>query len=319
MLRSPFPRSFRPRAVLGALCAAVFILLGATACQSVDGWQRGLIYRPSAQLERTPDNAGLSYQDVWIDTPAAGSFKDGKVHGWWMPAREADAPALLFLHGNAGNMGYNLGIVERLATLGYSVLAIDYRGFGRSSPGVPDEPALYADAQAAWKELARLAPQASRRVIYGHSLGGAVAIDLASRVPDAGALIVESSFTSMADMAEVRGYGWLPVSFILTQHFSSRDKIAKVSVPTLFIHGERDGMVPVAMSQQLFELAKGPKELLIVPGARHANAGMVAGEQWRHAIQQVSTNSTLTAAIPALPLGTVPAAPLPAATSTGGN
>ncbi|MEC5396875.1 alpha/beta hydrolase [Uliginosibacterium sp. H1] len=319
MPRNALFRSLRPRAALGALCAAVFILLGATACQSVDGWQRGLIYRPSAQLERTPDNAGLGYQDVWIDAPAAGSFNDGKVHGWWLPAREADAPALLFLHGNAGNLGYNLGIVERLATLGYSVLAIDYRGFGRSSPGVPDEPALYADAQAAWKELAKLAPRASRRVIYGHSLGGAVAIDLASRVPDAGALIVESSFTSMADMAEVRGYGWLPVSFILTQHFASRDKIARVSVPTLFIHGERDGMVPATMSRQLFELAKGPKELLIVPGARHANAGMVAGEQWRQAIQQVSTPSTLSAAVPALPLGTVQTTTLPTSASAAGN
>lgn len=286
-MRIRFMTAHLPR-FLRLLLAALIGVTALAACQSIDTWQRGLIYRPTTTLDRTPDSVGVHFQEVWISTPAAGQFDAGRVHGWWMPAKQADAPALLFLHGNAGNLSYNLPIIERLGALGFSVLAIDYRGYGRSDAGVPDEPALYADAQAAWHELARLAPRATRRLIYGHSLGGAIAIDLAARVSDAHALVVESTFTSMADMADRRGYGWLPVSLILTQRFDSRDKIAQVRIPKLIIHGERDGMVPVEMGRALYDAARDPKELLVVPDARHSNVGSVAGERWRAALRRVA-------------------------------
>jgi len=135
------------------------------------------------------------------------------IHAWWWPAADADAPALLYLHGVRWNLTGHLFRLEQLRNLGFSVLAIDYRGFGQSLGELPSERSVYADARVGWERLKALQPDPDKRFIYGHSLGGAVAVDLAAELgeqaergdspPQARALIIESTFTSLADVATV--------------------------------------------------------------------------------------------------------------------
>ena len=136
--------------------------------------------------------------------------------------------------------------IRQLHDFGFSVLAIDYRGFGRSDGGVPSEETVYEDARAAWRRFAELVPDAHQRFIYGHSLGGAVAVDLAAELdrgtvagePEpARGLIVESSFTTLVDVAKALSYSWLPVQWVISQKFDAIDKITNVRMPVLFVHG----------------------------------------------------------------------------------
>jgi pimeloyl-ACP methyl ester carboxylesterase len=191
---------------------------------------------------------------------------------------------VLYLHGARWSLGGNLFRIARWQRMGFNVLAIDYRGFGRSDGELPSEAQAYADAQAAWEALRRREPDPARRFVFGHSLGGAVAIDLATRSPDMAGLVVESSFTSIRDMAEMTKYGYLPVGLILTQRFDSLAKVPKLAVPVLFIHGAEDRWVPPAMSERLHAAAPAPKRLVLVPGGGHSNVSAVAFEQYRREV-----------------------------------
>ena len=128
----------------------------------------------------TPQLESLVFTDQWVESPATDGVAGGLLHGWWIPHSSSDAPAVLYLHGNSGNISSNrnISVIHGLHRAGFAVLAIDYRGYGRSTMALPNESALYADAQAAWERMLVLAPHARKRLIYGHSLGGAVAIDL---------------------------------------------------------------------------------------------------------------------------------------------
>lgn len=163
--------------------------------------------------------------------------------------------------------------------MGYSVLAIDYRGFGQSSALLPLQTTAVEDAEAALKELARRQPDLTRRFIYGHSLGGAIAIDLAARddLPDFAGMIVESSFTSVSGMLSTLKYGWIPgLSLFVTQPFNSLGKLAKLRTPMLFIHGTADSVVPHTMSDELYaaalNVAPNLKRLVKIEGASHSGA-----------------------------------------------
>lgn len=254
------------------------IVIGAAAagggCAYLDVMQRELIYQPVRDYAGTPADRGLEFEDVWLTVKGAPGEASERVHGWWLPARRPDAPTLLYLHGTRGSLGRNLYRIARWRDLGFSVLAIDYRGFGRSDGELPSEAEVYADAQAAWKYLRTREPDPQRRFLYGHSLGGAVAIEVASRNADVAGLIVESSFTSMSDMAARSKYGFLPVDLVLTQHFDSLAKISSVSAPVLFIHGTGDRYVPPEMSERLYQAAREPKRLLLVEDAGHNDASM---------------------------------------------
>lgn len=150
---------------------------------------------------------------------------------------------------NIGDSAYN---TARLRRIGFSVLAIDYRGFGRSRGAFPSEAQVYEDAQAGWEDLKTRHADAKRRFVYGHSLGGAVAIDLTARNPDIGGLIGESSFTSIGDLArDIHGLGLLPLDWLLTQRFDSLAKIGSIAMPMLFLHGSADATVPVSMGERL--------------------------------------------------------------------
>ncbi|HAJ88339.1 MAG TPA: alpha/beta hydrolase, partial [Pseudomonas sp.] len=167
------------------------------------------------------------------------------IHAWWWPAADADAPALLYLHGVRWNLTGHLFRLEQLRNLGFSVLAIDYRGFGQSLGELPSERSVYADARVGWERLKALQPDPDKRFIYGHSLGGAVAVDLAAELgeqaergdspPQARALIIESTFTSLADVATVVSDTTLPVRWLLSQKFDSIDKIDRIGMPLLVV------------------------------------------------------------------------------------
>ena len=228
-----------------------------------------------------------------LDVPVSIEGGRQRIHAWWWKAERDDAPAVLYLHGSRWNLTGQLFRIEQLHDFGFSVLAIDYRGFGRSDAGTPSEQTVYEDARAAWARLAQLQPDAERRYIYGHSLGGAVAIDLAAWLsaaegsPAARGLIVESTFTTLADMARALSYEWLPVQFILSQKFDSVAKMSQVRIPVLVVHGEADRYVPARFSKVLYEAARGPKQLLLVDGATHNNSMRVGSAEYRAALQSL--------------------------------
>jgi pimeloyl-ACP methyl ester carboxylesterase len=158
-----------------------------------------------------------------------------------------------------------------------NVFIIDYRGYGSSTGGPPREKLLYEDAERSWKYLVaeRNIPPA-HIAIYGHSLGGAVAIDLASKHPEAGALITEGTFTSIADLADRFSFAaYLPVRLILTERFDSISKIGAIHLPTLILHGEADRMNPPLSARRLYDAAPGPKQLALIPGGGHEDSAEV--------------------------------------------
>ena len=244
--------------------------------------QRSLIFEPTPLLQSTPDRMGLNYTDMRI--PSGSGAERGEMYAWWVPAAHGGSPTLLYLHGNDRNIASNLGHVQRLHDLGYNVLLIDYRGFGKSSGGQPSEAKVYEDAESAWHYLidqGHISP--NQLFIYGHSLGGAIAIDLAVHHPDAAGLIVESTFTSMLKMGEI-DYGYLPISLLLNQRFESLAKMSKIKMPVLIIHGTWDDIVPVAMAQELYAAVVGPKFLTLIEGGGHNNSGSIGWVEYRDAL-----------------------------------
>ncbi len=202
----------------------------------------------------------------------------GRLYGWWVPAK--GSKTLLYLHGSGANIGLDAKHVDRFNDMGLSVFSFDYRGYGKSEGAFPSETAVYADAQRAWTYLTQERKIPPRDIlIYGHSLGGAIAIDLATHHPEAAGLIVQSSFTSGVDMA--RNDFWtaiFPANLLLKQRFESINKVPKIKLPVLFMHGEADQRIPFSMSNHLFAASgSSRKQLRTFPGADHDNVAEVAG------------------------------------------
>ena len=196
---------------------------------------------------------------------------------------------VLYLHGNGLNVGANVEHANRFHRLGLSVFLIDYRGYGKSQGEFPTESQVYKDAQLAWDYLVKQRGINPKQIyIYGHSLGGAVAIDLAVRHPEAAGLIVEGSFTSARAMVDFQSgvYRMFPIDLLLTQRFDSLAKVDRLQMPLLFIHGTADTVVPVEMSKKLFDAAPEPKQLYIVPDAGHNNLAEFAGAEYLQRISQ---------------------------------
>ncbi len=243
-------------------------------CTQLDSWQRKTIFAP----EVTPQS--------WWREPATGTevfdlplANGDKVRAWYWRSPQANAPTVLYLHGARWNLNGSAFRIDGWTRMGYSVLAIDYRGFGASTPRLPSEDSALQDAQAGLQELARRQPDPARRFVYGHSLGGAIAIDLAARKnePPFAGLIVESSFTSISAMLSTMRWGKVPgTSLFITQPFDSVDKLAALSTPMLFLHGTADRVVPHTMSDELFaaasKVAPDLKRLVKLDGASHSGA-----------------------------------------------
>lgn len=299
----------------------------ASVCALIFLWQNRLIFHPSPIIQTTPAFFKLEYQEVWLEVPAFRRFgflsfpvkkisslfsfvkrssleeamtdeknegnegdnsgKTERIHCWWIPASGQEAGVILYFHGNGINMGANISHACRFHQLGFSILLVDYRGYGRSEGSFPTESSVYQDAQAAWNYLVRARGVPAEQIfIYGHSLGGAIAIDLAVQHPEAAGLIVESSFTSIRQMAAYRGNFWMfPAGLLVNQHFDSITKVRSLQIPVLFMHGTADIVVPYQMSQMLFAAAEEPKHLVLFPEAGHNDVADVVGSQYLEAVQ----------------------------------
>ncbi|WP_447977868.1 alpha/beta hydrolase [Candidatus Nitrospira bockiana] len=228
------------------------------------------IYHPSPWIERDWARiSGLPLEDVWLTS------EDGtQIHGWYVAAGER-APALLWCHGNAGNMINRLDNLARLHELGLTVLLFDYRGYGRSR-GTPSETGFYQDARAAYAHVTdRRSVDPARLVVFGRSLGAAVAGALVAERPAAG-LILESAFPSVAAVARNQLMG-LPAHWLLQSRFPLIDRLKHVRVPLLMVHGDRDDIIPLRLGQQVFDAAHPPKSFYVVEGADHNNTYLVGG------------------------------------------
>ncbi|MCC3414274.1 MULTISPECIES: alpha/beta fold hydrolase [unclassified Microcoleus] len=238
--------------------------------------QTRLIFSPTPAIAKTPDAFKIPYEEVWLPVNGRSpkTAKTDKIHGWWLPtANPQPLGTLLYLHGKGFNIGTNINQSYRFRELGFSVLLMDYRGYGRSQGSFPSEARIYEDAETAYNYLVKqrqLSP--SEIFLYGHSLGGAVAVELAVTHPKVAGLIVQSSFTSMLDMVERQSLMRLfPVRLLLTQKFDSLNKVKLLRIPVLFAHGSADPLIPAAMSEKLYAAAGEPKQILLVPNAKHNN------------------------------------------------
>jgi len=265
--------------LLTSLALAVLVSAG---CATLDTKQREWIFQPS---DRSWGGAASTegMQDVWIAFDSATTGKAERLHGLWMPHAQADAPVMLYLHGARWNVSGSSSRIRRMQELGFSVLAIDYRGFGQSSAGLPSEAMATEDARAAWDWLAQQQP-GKPRYIFGHSLGGAIAIDLARDVADEQGTIVEGTFTSIADVVSTFKWGWVPVSGLITQRFESVRKVSQIGSPLLVVHGSEDRLILPSLGRKLYEAAQEPKRFVLVEGGSHHNTNAVGQPQYREAL-----------------------------------
>lgn len=218
--------------------------------------------RLTADQRIAPPNGA---EEVWF------TAKDGtRLHGWYFANQQKPETTIIYFHGNGGNIS-NVGwLGERLAKRGFSVLLFDYRGYGLSSGSTLDEEDLYLDGEAAWEFVVNEKKAAPETVVlYGQSLGAAIAADIASR-RKAGALILESGFSSASSLAET-ALPWLPrfLHSLGRNRFESARKLGSVRIPVLVSHGDPDDVIPINEGRALFAAANEPKQLLIVPGAGH--------------------------------------------------
>ena len=275
----------KKRWILASTAVATMALT--TGAVALDAKQRQWIFQPSDRAWGGSNRDMSGLEDIWIpltESKAGGEKK--KLHALWMPAASPNAPVMLYLHGARWNVSGSVPRIRRMHSLGFSVLAVDYRGFGQSTNELPSEASALEDAQAAWQWLARKAPQ-SDRYIFGHSLGGAVAIDLAAKVRDERGTIVEGTFTSIADVVGTFEWGWLPVSPLITQRFESVRKVADIQSPLLVVHGSADKLIPAELGRKLYEAAPGPKKFVLVNGGTHHDTNSRGMAQYRDSLREL--------------------------------
>jgi hypothetical protein len=247
-----------------AVCALAWLL------------QDRLIFFPGPAPSTTPARAGLAFEEVEL------TASDGlRSHGWWIPAPAPRGVAIV-CHGNAGSIENRIQLAAALRETGLSVLLFDYRGYGASG-GKPSERGLYLDAEAAYEHATGARGfDASRVIAYGESLGAAVAAELARR-GEVGALVLESAFTSLADVG-AKAYPFLPVRLLLRSRFDTRAKLAEVEAPVLLVHSPDDEIVPFAHSEGLRAAARGRVDLVATSG-RHNDGGWLLSREDRDTVR----------------------------------
>ena len=279
-----FSSVWRNWIIAGGGAIALYILL----CLWLRFNQNRLMFVPYPPTEETPRDLGIAYEDVWLSVPFEKIQE--KVHGWWIPAPDTSPSSITILHfhGNGGNLNVNVPFFEKWHQMGYAVFSIDYRGYGLSHNRFPNEERVYDDAEAAWKYLvSQRGIDPTTIVVFGHSMGGAIAIELATRHPKMAALVIEGSFSSMKAVCHQRGWSkFLPIDLLLTHDFNSIEKLQSLSLPILFIHAIEDEVVPAFMSQKLYDAAKGDKKLHWVEGGDHNNIAIEIDESQRQVMRQ---------------------------------
>ena len=238
-------------------------------------FQTRMIYFPEKTLEFTPAVLSLPYEDVYLTT------SDGiSIHGWFMEKENA-LSTVLVLHGNAGNISHRLETLQIFYELGMAVFIIDYRGYGRSE-GSPSEAGTYLDAKAAWFYLTEGRKlDAKDIIVFGRSLGGAVAVWLAERHEPA-ALVIESTFTSIPEMGK-RYYPYLPVGLLTRIRYPTIERIGRINRPVLVIHSRDDEIIPFEFGQSLYSAAPDPKVFLEISGG-HNDGFLIEGKRYREGL-----------------------------------
>ncbi len=259
------------------VCAIVFL------AKYTKYLERRSIFFPARDIDGTPKDVKLSYDNVFF------SARDRKkLNGWFI--YNYDLPyVVLYCHGNAGNISHRFDKLTLFNKLGLKVFIFDYRGYGKSQ-GVPSEKGLYLDVEAAYYHLVeeRMIPP-ENIIIYGSSIGGAVAIDLASKVKSH-VLIVEGTFTKIKDMLKV-AYPFVP-AFLISSKFDSFSKISSVKQPVLVIHSREDEIVPFWMGEKLFHMAHPPKKMLTLKGGHNTafhDSEVLYGESIKSFIRYAET------------------------------
>lgn len=280
------------RRIIATFLGLFSLLIG--GCATLDEKQGGWIFQPGDRTWGSYVADGM--QDRWVEFDSRLSGKRVRLHALWhespstaLPAGatgDPAAPVLLYLHGARWNVASSSFRARRMQELGFSVLALDYRGFGKSDPAPISEAIAYEDARAAWDWLAREYP-GRPRYIFGHSLGSAVAIDLASQVDDEAGIMVEGAFTSIPDVVASMKWGWLPIGPLITQRFDSRRKVARIGSPLLVVHGTNDRLIKPELGRQLFDAAVEPKAFVLVEGGSHHNTNSVGQPLYRGVINQL--------------------------------
>lgn len=260
-------------AVLGLACALLSMVALAL--------EERLIFFPDRQLTLTPDELGLDHEELSLET------SDGqRIHGYFItPSEEREPRAyLLFSHGNGGNVSGRLEIAGELVERGLAVLLYDYRGYGRSSDGPPNEEGVYRDAEAAYAAIVERSGDPGRVILYGRSLGGGVTWELASRHDDVAGVITDCTFTSVPDMAAELFPR--PVSLLVQTQMNNLQRVAEVEQPKLLLHGTADKLIPFRMGQELHRAARPPVEFVPLPGAGHNDTFFVDPELYYGAIDE---------------------------------
>jgi hypothetical protein len=281
MAKSPASRPALRRG-LGLVLAVAAVIGLQAGCATLDEKQREWIFQPGTR-SWGGGWAAEGLDDVWIEHRPPGAEAPVRLHGLWLPQPDPRAPVLLYLHGARWDVRSSAHRMRRMHELGFAVLGIDYRGFGQSTPLLPGEAEATEDALAAWRWLAAQRP-AAPRYVFGHSLGGAIAVNLASQVTDERGLIVEGSFPSIRDVVATFKWGWLPVGPLITQRFEAGERIGRVGAPVLVVHGSEDRLIRPELGRRLYEQAAEPKRFVLVDGGTHHNTNSLGREQYREAV-----------------------------------
>ena len=266
-------RAKKPMAILVHIIA-MLVIVYAVFGLTLFFMQSTFLYRPLREITYTPEDIGIEFEDVTLETP------DGvKLNGWYIPAKEAKM-TILFCHGNGGNIMHRLDSISLFNKLGLNCFIFDYRGYGLSG-GRPTEQGTYTDALTAYKWLTqkrKILPQDI--IVFGRSLGGSVAAYTAAEVPVC-SLIIESCFTSYVDMGK-KLYPYMPIRWFARFSYDTIGYLKKVQCPVMIIHSRADEIIPFEFGLELYEAANEPKEFVEISG-NHNEGFLISGEVYTDA------------------------------------